>query len=151
GDALPFSRVKLADERFVVTPRFGAEKEINVPPAQVAVIWLTAPDGERHPDKLRRALAAGQRTRDRVLLCNGDSLEGTLAAVDEKTVRLEIDKSKLEVRIDKIAAVAMNTEVTTRRRQKGPYGRLVLANGGRLSLSSATCNEEILDGKTTFG
>jgi len=150
GDALPFSRVKLADERFVVTPRIGAEKEISVAPAQVAVIWLTAPDGERYPDKLRRSLAAGQRTRDRVLLRNGDSLEGTLAALDEKTVHLEIDKRKLEVRVDKIAAVALNTELTSRRRPKGPCGRLVLANGGRLSLTSARCNEEALEGKTTF-
>jgi hypothetical protein len=151
GDALPFSRLKLADERFDLTPRFGGGEELRVGVSQVSLIWLTCPDGERHPDKLRRDLAAGERTRDRVLLRNGDSLEGMLASMDDRVVRLEIDKRKLEVALDKIAAVAANTELASRRRPKGPYGRLVLTNGCRLSLASATCDGESLACKTLFG
>jgi hypothetical protein len=117
----------------------------------VAIVWLAAPDGERHPDKLRRDLASGQRTRDRVLLRNGDSLEGTLASMNEQNVQLEIDKRKLDVRVEKIAAIAMSTELSSRRRPKGPYARLVLANGCRLSLTSATCYDHELRCKSLFG
>ena len=151
GDALPFTRLKLADERFDLTPRFGGGKELRIAVSQVSLIWLANPDGERHPDKLRRELAAGQRTRDRVLLRNGDSLEGMLASMDDRAVRLEIDNRKVEVAIDKIAAVATNTELASRRRPKGPYGRLVLTNGCRLALVDATCDGESLEGKTLFG
>jgi hypothetical protein len=151
GDALAYTRLKLADERFDLTPRFGGGKELRVAVSQVALIWLTCPDGERYPDKLRRDLAAGKRTRDRVLLRNGDSLEGMLAGIDDRAVRLEIDKRKLEVAIDKIAAVATNTELASRRRPKDSYARLVLTNGCRLSLASATCEGESLVGKSLFG
>lgn len=151
GDALPFTRLKLADERFDLTPDFGDGKEMHLAASQVAVIWITAPDGERHPDKLRRELAAAKRPRDRILLRNGDALEGTLARMDDQGVRLEIDKRTLDVRIDKIAAIATNTELTSRRRPKSTYGRLVLANGCRLSVASATCDSKNLNGKALFG
>jgi hypothetical protein len=151
GDALPVSRVRLADERLLLTPRFGDGKEIRVAPSRVAVIWLRPPDAEMHPDHLRRELAAGQRTRDRVLLRNGDSLEGTLASMDENNVRLEIDKRSIDVRQDRIAAIAFNTELASKRQPKASYGRLVLANGGRLSLASATSDGKTLTGKTLLG
>jgi hypothetical protein len=169
GDALPVSQVRYDDERFLLTPRSpltvsslpkrgegrvrgsGATKEFRVAPSHVAVVWFTAPDDERHPDKLRRDLASGQRTRDRVLLRNGDSLEGTLADMSGQSVRLELDKRKLEVQFDKIAAIAMNTELASRRRPNGTYARIVLANGCRLSLASAACNGATLTGRTLFG
>src|SRR5262249_13567155 len=50
--------------------------------------------------------------------------------------------------LDKIAIIALNTELTSKRRPKGPYGRLILANGCRLTLASATCDGKTLTGKT---
>jgi len=86
-----------------------------------------------------------------VLLRNGDVLEGTLAGMDEKTVSLEIEKKEVEVKLDKVAAIALSTELTAARLPKSPYGRLVLANGCRLSLASATCNGKLLTGTTLLG
>jgi hypothetical protein len=151
GDVIPFSGIRVIDERFVLNPLLGNTKEVRLSPSQVALVWFSAPDGERHSDQLRRKLAAGQRTRDRVLLRNGDNLEGALTGVDENKVRLEVDKRKQEMPVSKIALIAMNTELASRRKPKGPYGRLVLANGGRLSLSSATADGETLTGKLTSG
>jgi hypothetical protein len=151
GDVLPVRRVRLADERLVLVPHLGDGKEIRVSPSRVAVIWLRSPDAENHPDHLRRELAAGQRPRDRVLLRNGDSLDGTLTGMDEKSVRLDIDKKSIDVRLDRIAALALNTELASKRQPKAPYARLVLANGGRLSLASATSDGKMLTGKTLLG
>ena len=163
GDALAVSQVRYEDERLVLTPRApltlspppnggeGAPKVLRIASAAVAVVWFTAPDDERHPDKLRRDLASGQRTRDRVLLRNGDSLEGTLTGINGKAIALEIDKRKLTVQLDKIAAIAMNTELAARRQPKGPYARIALANGCRLSLASAVCDGVTLTGKTLWG
>jgi hypothetical protein len=151
GDALPVSRVRYEDERLVLTPRAGATKELRVGSSHVAVVWFMAPDDERHTDKLRRDLASGQRTRDRVLLRNGDSLDGTLAGMSDQAVHLEIDKRKVEVQLAKIAAIAMNTELAAQRRPKGPYARIVLANGCRLSLASLVCDGATLSGKALWG
>jgi hypothetical protein len=151
GDVIPFNGIRLIGERFVLNPPIGNTKEIRLNPSQVALVWFSAPDAERHPDKLRRTLAAGQRTRDRILLRNGDTLEGTITGMDEKVVRTEVDKRNQELPISKMAIIAMNTELASRRKPKGSYGRLVLANGGRLSLSSATADGETLSGKLTSG
>ena len=151
GDVIPFNGIRLNDERFVLNPLIGNTKEIRLNPSQVALVWFSGPDAERHPDKLRRTLAAGQRTRDRILLQNGDTLEGTITAMDEKVVRTEVDKRNQELPISKMAIIAMNTELASRRKPNGPYVRVVLANGGRLSLSSATADGETLSGKLTSG
>jgi hypothetical protein len=151
GDQVPASRIRLVEERFRIAPQIGAGQEFRVSQSMVSVIWFTVPDGARHPDQLRRALAVGQRERDQVLLRNGDLLEGTLTSMDEKAVRLEAEKREVEVKPDKIAAVALNTELVSRRRPKAPYARLVLANGCRLTLVSATSDGKFLSGKTVFG
>src|SRR5262249_33281414 len=106
---------------------------------------------ETQPDKLRRALAAAKRTRDRVLLRNGDTLEGTLAAMDEKAVRLEDAKKTTDVKSDKVAAIALSSDLAASRPAKKAYGRLVLANGCRLSLASASSDGRTLTGTTLFG
>src|SRR5262249_35355962 len=57
------------------------------------------------------------------------------------------------VRIEfrKVAALALSTELIRTGRPRGAYGRLVLANGGRLSLASAGGDAERVRGKTLFG
>jgi hypothetical protein len=151
GDAIPITGIRLTDERLALTPREIDAKEFRINPSQVALIWFTSPDAERHPDLLRRTLAAGQRTRDRILLRNGDALEGTLTGMNEKAIRLESDKRTQEVQLEKIAVIAMNTELASTRKPKGPYARSVLSNGARLSLLSAAADGGTLSGKLTCG
>jgi hypothetical protein len=151
GDAIPISQIRLSDERFALSPCGIEARDFRLNPSQVALIWFTAPDGESHPDLLRRKLAVGQRTRDQIVLRNGDTLEGTLTAMDEKSVRLQSDKRSQDVPREKIAVIAMNTELASKRKPKGPYARVVLANGGRLSLLSAAGDGASLSGKLTTG
>jgi hypothetical protein len=151
GDRVPAQSIKLAGERLTFVALAGEKLEFRVPLSAVLVIWLTTPDGEKHPDKLRRDLATSQRSRGQVLLRNGDVLEGTLASMDEKALGLEIEKKEIEVKVDRVAAIALSTELTAARLPKRPYGRLVLANGCRLSLHSATCDGKLLLGTTLFG
>jgi NPCBM/NEW2 domain-containing protein len=50
----------------------------------------------------------------------------------------------------KVAAVALNTDLARLTPPQGPHGRVVLANGARLTLASARCDGTTLTGKTTF-
>jgi hypothetical protein len=141
----------LVGERLIFRPRLserdGEVKPVILPTPALAVIWLAAPDGADRTDVLRRRLATGKRTRDTVYLRNGDTVEGVLADLDEKTVQVEVAKRTVDLPRDRVAAVALGTELASSLRPKGAYGRLVFANGNRLSLLSAICP----DGRTLTG
>jgi hypothetical protein len=117
----------------------------------VSVVWLTAPEGTVDPDQRRRRFAAAGRARDVVLLRNGDAVEGVLAGLErDQAVRIEVEKKAVAVPFDKVAAVA--TESVSTARPKGTFGRLILADGARLSLASAECSDgKTLRGTTLFG
>jgi hypothetical protein len=151
GDCVPVQHLKLVGEQLAFEPQIGNGKEWRAALDSISLLWLTPPDAEIQPDKLRRTLATGRRTRDQVLLRNGDVLEGTLAALDDQAVKLEVGKKKIEVKRGKVAVIALSSELAAPRRFKGVYGRLVLAGGCRLSLASASCDGKVLSGTTPSG
>jgi hypothetical protein len=129
--------------------RFG-EQKLTLPLPALSVVWLAPPDGAESGRLLRR-LATETRTRDRVLLRNGDAVEGVLTGLDDKALRLEDNRKPLTIERAKVAAVALNTELSTALKPKGAYGRLVLRDGTRLSLASAACADgRTLSGETLF-
>jgi hypothetical protein len=143
GDRLRGNIEALEGER--VRVRLG-KQTLALPLSALSVLWLAAPDGAE-PDRLLRRLASQSRTRDRVLLRNGDAVEGVVTGLDARNVRLEVNRKELTVERGKVAVVALNTELTTALKPKSAYGRLVLRDGTRLSLASAAC----ADGKTLTG
>jgi hypothetical protein len=143
GDRLPGSVEALDGQQL----RFRLGKQtLPLPLSALSVIWLAAPDGAE-ADRLLRRLTAEARTRDTVLLRNGDAVEGVVTGLDARGLRLEVNRKELTVERGKVAVVALNTELTTTLKPKAAYGRLVLRDGSRLSLASATC----ADGRTLTG
>jgi hypothetical protein len=101
----------------------------------------------------RRRLATASRAQDSVLLRNGDSLDGVLQALDraKNQVQIQVANKPVTVSLEKVAAIALSSELAVSLRPKSLYGRVVLANGGRLSLLSATSpNGNVLEGQTLF-
>jgi hypothetical protein len=150
GDQLAGTLLDFSGERVRFQARLGTEQELTLPLSALSLLWVVAPDGEGAG--LYRQLAAQRRKRDLVLLRNGDKLEGTLTALKSGIVYLDRGAGKtIQVARDKIAALALSTELARTFRPKGTYGRLVLANGGRLSLMSAHADKQQLVGKSFFG
>jgi hypothetical protein len=147
GDRLPGAVGDLDGERL----RFRLGKEaLSLPLSALSVVWLAPPDGAE-PERLLRRLAAEARSRDRVLLRNGDAVEGILTGLDDKALRLEVNRKELTVERAKVAAVALSTELNTTLKPKAAFGRIVLRDGTRLSLASATCADgRTLQGDTLF-
>ena len=156
-DRNPANAPRLDGEKlFFRHPDLDDGKEVSVPLAAVSVLWRTTPDNVVHADQLRRQLANGTRSRDRVLLRNGDVLDGLFNALDAKHVEFEQDRKPIEIKLDKVAAVALSTDGVDRLKPKGVYARLVLkgdvsSNGTRLTLASANSDGTTLEGKTMFG
>jgi hypothetical protein len=146
GDQVPGTLVAIANERlrFRFRPAPSFDEEWQLPVSTLAVLWWQDPDGTEDADQLRRRWLAERRSRDRVLLRNGDVLEGILTTMDQKVLRLEVKRKEIQIAKDKVASVALSTELTRVPLPRGAYGHLVLANGCRLTLRSAQCD----DGKT---
>jgi len=158
GDRIPVKAVRLAGERLHFRhPDLAGGQEASLPLAALSVWWVTAPDRAADPQKLRRSLATRPRTRDVILLRNGDTVEGVLSALGADEAAVEVGKKKVAVKLGQVAAVALSTELADALRPKGPYARLVLAGTGvaagtRLSLTSAECADwSTLTGTTVFG
>jgi hypothetical protein len=158
GDRIPFDSIRLDGETlYFKHADLGDGKENRVPLTAVAVVWLAAPDNIDTPDRYRRLLARATRAHDRALLRNGDALEGMLNTLNGRTAEVEVDKKLVEVATDKLAAIALGTDIVNTLKPKGVYARVTLlgdtkTHGTRLSLASAFCTDgRILEGKTVFG
>jgi len=152
GDRLPAASLKLASERLSFTsPLLAKEEAARLPLSVVSVLWLVAPDDVRDAEHFRRKLLAERRRHDVVVLRNGDVLEGVLVQLESGQLRIEVARRNVDVDLAKVAVVAFSSELATVPRPRGPYGRLVLTDGTRLSLRSAGCADgETLTGTTVF-
>jgi hypothetical protein len=147
GDRLPGRIEALEGERLRF--RLG-DQVLQLPLSGLSALWFAVPDGAE-PDRLLRRLAAESRTRDVVLLRNGDSVEGVITGLDAGSIRLDVNRKELTVERARVAVVALNTELTTTLRPKTAYGRLVLRDGTRLSLATAaSADGTALVGETLF-
>jgi hypothetical protein len=152
GDQIPGTPVQLSGERVGLKTHLGTETQLTLPLSAITLFWFAAPDGIEDSDRFRQRLASERRKRDTVLLRNGDMIEGTVTELDSTTVQMDAAKGKAtKVAREKIAVLALSTELARPLRAKGVYGRLVLANGSRLSLQSARVDGQALVGKALFG
>src|SRR5262249_14742050 len=152
GDRIPGTVLEIAGERLRMQAQIGNGQEMNLPLTALTVLWFAAPDGGEDAATLLRRLTTERRRRDVLLLRNGDTVEGTLAALNDKQARMEGTTGKnVLVERDKLAAIALNTALARAPRPRKPYGRLALTNGCRLALVTAHSTERTLVGKTLFG
>lgn len=157
GDQLPGTPLELRGERIRFKAQVGTDREstvleLTLPLSAISLFWFVTTDSVEDGDLLRQRLASQRRKGDTVLLRNGDVVEGTLTALDAERIRLDRANGKdVAIARDKVAVLALSTELARSPRAKGTYARLILANGGRLSLLSARTDGDQLIGKTLFG
>ena len=126
---------------------------MTIPLSALAVIWFRAPPQDSRAEFGRR-WTSERRRRDVVLLNNGDTRTGTAIGMRSPTAPFILqtgDAKETSIAAGQVVAVAMNTDLARTLRPRAEYGRLVLADGSRLSLLSATADAKTLFGKTLFG
>jgi hypothetical protein len=151
GDRLAGTVREIVRERVAFTPALGNGPELSLPLSALSVLWLAEPAGEPDAALLRRRLLAGPRSRDAVWLRNGDVIEGTLTGLDRDGLHVDADRKPVVIERNKVAYIALNTELARTLRPKGTHGRLTLADGSRLSLASVKADAQSLTGRTLFG
>jgi hypothetical protein len=153
GDCVPFQSVQLAGERLqLVSPDLDNGKETSLPLASVALLWRSAPERSGDAQRLRRLLLGEKRTSDVVLLRNGDRLAGVLNGLDAQKVTIEVGQKVRSVPLAQVAVAALSTDLAEPLRPKGVYGRLILTDGSRLSVTPPSCaGGPSLEAATAFG
>ena len=129
---------------------------VRLPLTALAAIWVTSPPGDTPPDPAAYAWATGPKRRDALLLRNGDTVRGAIASFTETlppTARVKSDADPLPTAhpFTGVSALAFDPTLARVRKPKGPYARLVLADGSRISVTDATSNGVTLSATTLFG
>jgi hypothetical protein len=153
GDCVPVGSAKLSGERLHFrNADLEGGKETSLPLASVALLWRAVPERAGDAALLRRRLLGEKRTADLVLLRNGDRLAGVLNGLDAQKVTVEAGNKVLNVPLAQVAVVALSTDLAEPLRPRGVHGRLVLADGGRLSVTDPACTDGTdLAATTAFG
>lgn len=153
GDRVPFSGARLDDEKLLFKhPDLG---NVSIPLTAISLIWRAGLDRRPVPERLRRQLLAGKRSRDEVWLCNGDLIEGTLIGLAD-SVEVERERKTLRASWAQVAAIALAPFAAERPKPPGLTARVVvlpsgLSPGGRFTVHSPGLTRDELHGKTLFG
>lgn len=147
GDRWSGRWVKLAGMELRFKPNLGKTREIAVPLSPLLVLWRAPPAGTESPEALRRNLVAETRMRDHIRLVNGDLLQGTLAVLDENSLQLDGEASGRDakglappaLKKQSVSYIGLNSGLVACVKPRGPYGRLLLTDGSRLSIKTLEC------------
>ena len=135
GDAL---RIRLAIP--------GADQILRFPLSALRAVWFT-----RRPQDDPDWLIA-PRKRDVIQNRNGDLALGALVAIDvtRNVIQFQADGKDRQLDLFRIAAIGFNTDLARIRKPKGPYYRMTLLDGTRISVSAVTFDGKTWTGQTLF-
>jgi hypothetical protein len=156
GDRIPAAVIGGDDLSIRVNP-MGAKPETTwrVPLAQLRVLWVDAPPADTSADVNRYPWLDPGRKKDVILLRNGDVLTGDIErfAADGRGLvwKPAGGKAGTAVELSGVAAVAFNPTLVAARQPKGPFARLVTANGTRITLTAGESDGTRIRGTTAFG
>lgn len=109
---------------------------VKLPLESVAGIVFHPPASAQSADQLLAKLPTVAPDADRLLLLNGDAIGGEFLSLSDDTVHLRTPSGKLDVRTDRIAALAMNAALVAKPRSADARAWLGLTDGSRLLGSS---------------
>jgi hypothetical protein len=123
------------------------DQVLRFPLSSLRALWLRT-----RPDDAEPAWLTLARKRDVIQSRNGDLALGTFTGIDvaKSQLRLQVDGKDRELPLSKVAAVGFNPDLARARRPKGPFYRLTLADGTRLSAASVTFDGRSWTAETLF-
>jgi hypothetical protein len=138
GGLLVADVLKLDKERLQVDSALLGP--VALPLDQVLGVIFQPPAVAAQRDLLARQLAARKDSAgrtldvDRLILANGDQLQGTIVALGERSVQLERGPQVAQVEVARLAALAFNPSLTRTEPARGLRALVGLRDGSRLSV-----------------
>jgi hypothetical protein len=119
----------------------GSGGSLELPLEIIAGIVFHPPADPQSADALLARLPTAGGNADRLMLVNGDSVDGELLSLADDVVHIRTAAGTLDVRTDKIAAMAMNSALAAKPHPASARAWLGLTDGSRLLVSTL-----VLDG-----
>lgn len=160
GDRLSLApgSLLLKDEQAIYdAPRWRSPtgKPLVFPQAGLDVVcWVRPPGADQGLDPFLAELRRTRRSRDLVLLRNGDRLEGTVLALDSKQgCQVEVGQRKLDLVVSQLAMIVFQSEFQSRPRTRKLHALAVLTTGESLLLQNFSVDgvRNRFSGKTLYG
>ena len=153
GDRIP-GELLLGDDAAVILKSSLNPKGLRVPLPAIRALWLipVPADTPDFPD--RYSWLDANRKTDVVLLRNGDTVVGDIEAFTaggKLRIKKTADGAGATLEPNAVAAVAFNPSLGAIRKVKGPYARLAMADGTRVSVANVTADAATLKGAALFG
>lgn len=153
GDRIP-GELLLGDDAAVILKCGLNPKGLRVPLSAIRALWLTPVPADTPDFPDRYSWLDANRKTDVVLLRNGDTVVGDIEAFTAEgklRIKKTADGASATLEPSAMAAVAFNPSLGAIRKVKGPYARLVLSDGTRVSLANVTADAATLKGAALFG
>jgi hypothetical protein len=101
-------------------------------------------------DSLRDRVESEPRKSEVVWLNNGDRIEGSFVAMDERSIKLEVERKPLEIDRSTAVAVGFDPKLIRYPRPTGAFLEATLADGTRLGLTAIKLAEGNIEARTRF-
>ena len=108
---------------------------------RVAGILYHPPGDTLRRDRLAEQLSARNGDTDRLILENGDELDGTILALTESSLELRRPGGAINVPLERVAALRFNPQLVERPKPRGSRVLVGLSDGSRLVASPLSLNE----------
>lgn len=134
-------------------PAWQAQAEVwNLPLGVLAALWLRPPPADMPFDPIAYPWADAPKRRDAAWLRNGDVVRGTIEGFANDPPGLRLRSNEVTtLRLDQLAAVAFDPSLARVRKPKGPYYRVTLNDGSRITLGTASIKDGKLSGLALAG
>ncbi len=152
-DRIP-GELLLGDDAAVILKCSLNPKGLRVPLPAIRALWLTPVPADTSDFPDRYSWLDANRKTDVVLLRNGDTVVGDIEAFTAEgklRIKKTADGASATLEPSAMAAVAFNPSLGAIRKVKGPYARLVLMDGTRVSVANVTADAATLKGAALFG
>ncbi len=109
--------------------------------AQVRGVVFRPPASTAARDRLFQSLASATGDRDRVLMIDGDELQGTLTSLDSRHVSLQAAVGAAQVELGRVAAVVFNPALTAKPNLSGRRFLVGFHDGSQFTARSVSSKE----------
>ncbi len=150
GDRLMRASIGVANDASIEV-RSELLGKLDVPLDSILGLILSATGSGGGPETLRDRIEVEARKSEVVWLNNGDRIEGSFLGMDERNIKLEVDRKPLEIDRGGAVGVGFDPKLLNYPRPKGAFVEATLGDGTKLGLTAAKLVEGNIEATTRFG
>lgn len=125
--------------------------KLKVPIDSVLGVVFAPPSKREALDTLWDEVRSNPRTSEQVWMTNGDRRAGGFLALNERSLKFQIDSRPIDIDRSGIVAIGFDPTLISYARPQIPFLEVVLMEGTRLGISGCQLDHGQLTGTTRFG